>query len=991
MKTTKIKLKLLLASISLCLMFGLKAQTPNSVGIGTTNPNNSAILHLESSNQGFLMTRLNTSQISAITAPTVGLIVYNTTDQCYWYKRPTYWARLCNTDSINAQNVITNTFSADTSYINVNNFGNGYGDSIWVHYAQIDTAIINNLTVHTINADSIYLGGNSITTVITDSIRSLAWLLKGNSGTNPSVNFLGTIDNQPLVIRTNNTEKVRVTAPGNVGIGTPIPHSSALLELRGTDKGFLTTRLNTTQINAIVSPTIGLLTYNTDDNCYWYKHPFGWKRICNTDSLGNIFINTLTTNTINAQTINTSTIVAGTGTFTTITTNSLTTNIYNFGSGIGDSIWVHYAEIDTAYIHQLTVNTIKADSIYLGGNSITTVISDSITNMAWLLKGNLGTNPAINFLGTRDNQPLVIRTNNTEKLRVTSTGSVGIGTNAPTAKVDVIGNTKTTNFQMTSGATNGFVLRSDAVGSGSWTPLSALVSTLSPSTFNSNAWTILGNSATTPTLNFLGTTDNRDLTIRTNNTPIISVKSNSADEVIIGKAGNQITIGDGLSISGLGMKYIGFNLKRNGANFETDLFNFGNGSSFLYTLNDGEFGIGSTQSTGVSPNTFTDAQLTSNIRWRYTVNNQFLSVPTATNLNYNPTANVGAVPQISATGNESTGLFISDANKSNIGLRNKTNAFLINDENKNTIFHSFIAGTIYGSESVLTLTNSVGNTIFNNGTFVNSNDNHSFNANVLTNSSSNFLYTWARNFETGNSINNSDRVVAFGVFNTINNISESLIFGSGNTINGTSPGADKQIFVVGSSNQISKPSGMAIGYSNTVNHFGASCLGSNAPSFANNGVSIGAQGGMRVFSNNFNTTGVALAVGGGAWASISDRKLKENITEISNKNILEKIMAVPVTEWTYITQKVDTMNKYAPDGIHYDKAPIHIGPMAQDFSEVFGYGEFKDKITTSDIDGVMFSGIKALAEENKELKVKLETTLKEFEELKKIINELKNK
>jgi len=31
---------------------------------------------------------------------------------------------------------------------------------------------------------------------------SPAWLISGNTGTNPSVNFIGTVDNQPLVIRT---------------------------------------------------------------------------------------------------------------------------------------------------------------------------------------------------------------------------------------------------------------------------------------------------------------------------------------------------------------------------------------------------------------------------------------------------------------------------------------------------------------------------------------------------------------------------------------------------------------------------------------------------------------------------------------------------------------------------------------------------------------------------------------------------------------------
>ena len=49
------------------------------------------------------------------------------------------------------------------------------------------------------------------------------WSLTGNSGTNPNINFLGTIDNQPLVFRTNNSERVRIDTNGRVGIGTNNP------------------------------------------------------------------------------------------------------------------------------------------------------------------------------------------------------------------------------------------------------------------------------------------------------------------------------------------------------------------------------------------------------------------------------------------------------------------------------------------------------------------------------------------------------------------------------------------------------------------------------------------------------------------------------------------------------------------------------------------------------------------------------------------------
>jgi hypothetical protein len=42
----------------------------------------------------------------------------------------------------------------------------------------------------------------------------MPWQLTGNSNTNPATNFLGTTDQQPLVIKTNGTEAIRVNVDG---------------------------------------------------------------------------------------------------------------------------------------------------------------------------------------------------------------------------------------------------------------------------------------------------------------------------------------------------------------------------------------------------------------------------------------------------------------------------------------------------------------------------------------------------------------------------------------------------------------------------------------------------------------------------------------------------------------------------------------------------------------------------------------------------------
>lgn len=55
-----------------------------------------------------------------------------------------------------------------------------------------------------------------------------------------------------------------------------------------------------------------------------------------------------------------------------------------------------------------------------------------------------------------------------------TTSRVGVNTSSPSETLDVNGKTKTTNLQMTFGATNNYVLTSDALGNGSWSNIATL-------------------------------------------------------------------------------------------------------------------------------------------------------------------------------------------------------------------------------------------------------------------------------------------------------------------------------------------------------------------------------------------------------------------------------------------------------------------------------------------------------------------------------------
>lgn len=127
-----------------------------------------------------------------------------------------------------------------------------------------DTAQINGLTppdgmIIYLNSDkSLRLRSNGSWKKIADLSEATSnWSLSGNSGTNPATQFLGTVDGQPLVIRTDNNERMRIDANGNVGIGTNNP--TAKLEVDGAVK---------LQGIAAGSTELDVLVLNADGSVY---------------------------------------------------------------------------------------------------------------------------------------------------------------------------------------------------------------------------------------------------------------------------------------------------------------------------------------------------------------------------------------------------------------------------------------------------------------------------------------------------------------------------------------------------------------------------------------------------------------------------------------------------------------------------------------------------------------------------------------------------
>lgn len=142
---------------------------------------------------------------------------------------------------------------------------------------------------------------------------------------------------------------------------------------------------------------------------------------------------------------------------------------------------------------------------------------------------------------------------------------------------------------------------------------------------------------------------------------------------------------------------------------------------------------------------------------------------------------------------------------------------------------------------------------------------------------------------------------------------------------------------------------------------------------------VRASGGTTFYTDSAGAVGVALLPFATSWTLTSDRNVKENFQPVDPREVLEKIINMPITEWNVIS----------------DPAKLrHIGPMAQDFKAAFDLGTDDRHINSGDMDGVTLAAIqglyKVVKEKDAEIKA-LEKKAARVDELEARLAELEKR
>jgi len=194
-----------------------------NLGVGTSTPNASAVLDVESTTQGFLPPQMTSTQRNAIVSPANGLIVYDTTLNQLWEYQNGSWAAIGVYSAGTGLTLTGTTFSLTTPVSVVNG---GTGVSSWTN-GQL---LIGNTTGNT--AALATLTGTANEIIVTNGASSITLSTPQAIATTSSPTFAGLTLTTPLSVANGGTGTTGFTS------NTVITGNSGLSSLTTTPNSF---------------------------------------------------------------------------------------------------------------------------------------------------------------------------------------------------------------------------------------------------------------------------------------------------------------------------------------------------------------------------------------------------------------------------------------------------------------------------------------------------------------------------------------------------------------------------------------------------------------------------------------------------------------------------------------------------------------------------------------------------------------------------------